>query len=193
MFAKFKFLGVLGIGLVFTGCASVEMESNDSDALSKSFNNPQNGKAGLYIYRNEFIGCGLKKSLWIDGDYLGETSYHTYFYTEVEPGKHIISSESEFGENHIGLNLKPNENTFVQQEIKVGVFVARTKLNLKSEEAGKKDILDSCKKAKNQINQPGRTRLPYIQSKFNQLYEENFVAEPNDAIFTTDERMGKSH
>lgn len=193
MLSKIKTFLILCLSMFFVGCASVQMDTNEADASAKLFTIPTNGKVGLYIYRNETLGCGLKKSLWIDGDYLGESAAHVFFYTEVEPGKHIISTESEFGENHIGLDLKENENTYIQQEMKFGVFVGGTRLNLKSTEDGQKDILQSCKKAKNQIEHLGRTRLDYIIPDFDKIYENNFKSEPKTTIVPLDEKALKGY
>ena len=78
---------------------------------------------------------------------LGETAPMTYFYKEIEPGSHQISTESEFGYNHLTLETEAGRNYFVRQYIKMGVFVGGSNLEVVSEERAKKDILE-CQLAK---------------------------------------------
>ena len=62
----FASLSLLAAVLI-TGCASVDMASPEASAKAKQFEAPSEGKAGVYIYRNSFVGKSLKKDLWIDG------------------------------------------------------------------------------------------------------------------------------
>ena len=53
--------------LLISGCASVDMASKAESAKAKEFNPPNQGSAGVYIYRDSFVGTALKKDVWIDG------------------------------------------------------------------------------------------------------------------------------
>ncbi len=50
-----------------TGCASVNMAPQQESDQAKQFDVPGPGNAGLYVYRNSFVGKALKKDLWVDG------------------------------------------------------------------------------------------------------------------------------
>lgn len=80
---------------LFTGCASVKMESKEASDKAKQFAQPQSGMAGLYTYRDSFVGKALKKDLWVDGKCIGESAPDVFFYTQVTGGKHVVSTESE--------------------------------------------------------------------------------------------------
>lgn len=138
-------LAVLSSMLVY-GCASVPMAGADADQAKKTFSAPTEGKAGLYIYRNSILGSALKKTITVDGNIIGESAPNTYFYKELEPGKHEIATESEFSDNTLSMELQKGINYFVHQYIKIGAFVGGAGLKEVTAEEGKKGVLE-CKLA----------------------------------------------
>jgi hypothetical protein len=146
MFKKIIIAIALFSTIFVTGCASVPMASADADKALKEFAPPSEGKSGLYIYRNSTFGAALKKTISVDGVILGESARYTYFYKELEPGTHEVSTESEFSDNKISIEFKKGINYFVQQYIKFGAFVGGAGLKEVTEEEGKKSVLE-CKLA----------------------------------------------
>ena len=71
----------------------------------------------------------------------------TYFYREVSPGQHTLSTQSEFGNNDLIIMTDPGLNYYVRQYVKMGVFVGGANLELVPEEEGKKGVSE-CKLAK---------------------------------------------
>lgn len=137
--------------LVLSGCASVNMASKAESAKAKQFNLPSQGNAGLYVYRDSFVGKALKKDIWVDGDCLGESAPDVFFYTEVAGGRvHKIDTESEFSPNGLELLTEANKNYFVRQYIKMGMFVGGAGVELIPEEQGKQAV------AKLEMAQPGK-------------------------------------
>lgn len=147
MFKKGIGLFVILITSYLAGCASVPMAAVEEDAEKKLFKAPPPHLAGLYIYRNTNLGAALKKNISIDGQIIGESAAMTYFYKTLEPGKHMISTESEFSDNALQLEMKGGTNYFVKQYIKLGVFVGGADLIPVEENEGKKGVLE-CKLAK---------------------------------------------
>lgn len=137
---------VLGL-MVLTGCASVPMASQQQDELNKAFADPSSGKAGLYVYRNSFVGKALKKTISFDGVVIGETANKVYFYKEISPGSHTLSTESEFSDNSVSFEAEEGKNYFARQYIKMGVFVGGAGVEMVSEEEGERNVLQ-CKQAK---------------------------------------------
>jgi protein involved in sex pheromone biosynthesis len=137
---------VISISLL-SGCASVPMGSKEQDTALKNFSTPTENKAGLYIYRNTFVGQGLKKTLSLDGSVIGETANKVYFYKEITPGPHVLSTESEFSDNSINFQADGGKNYYAQQFIKMGVFVGGANLKMVDEAEGKKEVLQ-CELAK---------------------------------------------
>ena len=135
---------------VLTGCASVNMASKEESDKAKQFSAPTAGNAGVYVYRNSFVGKALKKDLWVDGKCLGESASDVFFYTQVEGGKkHKIETESEFSPNAMEVFMEAGKNYFIRQFIKLGAFVGGADLEQIPEEQGKADV------AKLGLAQPG--------------------------------------
>ena len=133
-------LAVLTISL-FSGCASVPMESKEKSDMALKFSPAADGKAGLYIYRSGSFGGALKKDVWVDGVCIGETAPNVFFYDEVTGGvEHKVSTESEFSPNDLLIKTESGRNYFVQQYIKFGVFVGGAGVELVDEKKGKEEV-----------------------------------------------------
>jgi hypothetical protein len=148
-----KFISILFLtaSLLFTGCASVNMAPQEASAKAKEFAAPSAGNAGVYIYRNSFVGKALKKDIFIDGKCIGESAPDVFFYTETEGGKmHKVDTESEFSPNTLELLFEAGKNYFIRQYIKMGVFVGGAGVEQVSDEQGKADVL------KLNMAQPGK-------------------------------------
>lgn len=144
---------MLVLFLLFTGCAKVQMAKKDQDVALKEFKNPADNKAGLYVYRNSFVGQALKKNVYLDGVLLGETANKVYFYKEIEPGQHQLSTESEFSDNAISFYADAGNNYFAEQYIKMGVFVGGANVRMVTEEEGMKNVRE-CNLAEIMASKP---------------------------------------
>lgn len=117
------------------------MESTEKSDQVKKFAAPSNGSAGLYIYRSGMVGGALKKDVWVNGKCIGETAPNVFFYNEVAGNtEHKVSTESEFSPNDLMIKTAPGKNYFIQQYIKLGVFVGGAGLELIDEEKGKAEV-----------------------------------------------------
>jgi len=133
-------LAILVMSL-FSGCASVPMESPEKSSIAKKFDTPSNGMAGLYIYRSGSFGGALKKDIWVDGKCVGESAPDVFFFLQVQGDmEHKISTESEFSPNDLAVNTKSGKNYFVHQYLKMGLFVGGAGLELVDENEGKNEI-----------------------------------------------------
>ncbi|OCG25977.1 hypothetical protein A9G11_01195 [Gilliamella sp. wkB108] len=140
----FKILILLGASLLFIGCsAKVDLADPKLDSEAKEFALPDNNSAGIYIFRDSFVGKALKKAIFLDGVRLGETADKTYFYKVVPSGSHLIETESEFSNNSMNILTSGGKNYFIRQFIKMGVFVGGADLEQVDESVGKKSIMKS--------------------------------------------------
>jgi len=127
--------------ILLTNCASIPMESEEKTNMARQFNSPLGDKAGLYIYRSGVFGGALKKDIWVNGKCIGETAPNIFFYEEVQGGKeHKVSTESEFSPNDLSIKTDSGKNYFIQQFIKMGVFVGGAGLKIVDEATGKRTI-----------------------------------------------------
>lgn len=72
--------------------------------------------------------------------YVGRLKLCSFLVEKIEPGEHVISTESEFGNNEILINTETNKNYFVRQNIKFGVFVGGSSIHEVSAEKGMEDV-----------------------------------------------------
>ncbi|MFH2059231.1 MAG: DUF2846 domain-containing protein [Pseudomonadota bacterium] len=147
MIKRTSIAAVLIFVFIFSGCASVPLAPVGMDTSAKTFSKPTENKAGLYVYRDSFVGKALKKTVYLDGAVIGETANKTFFYREILPGSHTLSTESEFSENSITFQAEKEKNYFARQYIRMGVFVGGASIKMVSEEEGMKGVL-GCHLAK---------------------------------------------
>ncbi len=147
MFKKTITILFLATFALITGCASVPMASVDEDNARKQFDAPPPGSSGIYIYRNTNLGGALKKDVYLNGKLIGETGPMTYFYTRVKSGQQVLSTESEFSNNDLTIQTESGKNYFVNQYIKMGLFVGGAGLETVPEKEGRNGVLE-CKLAK---------------------------------------------
>lgn len=130
-----------------SGCASVPMASKEEDSQKKQFAAPSQGMSGIYIFRNSSFGAALTKLLYVDDQVIGASAANTYFYSEVKPGEHKLSTQTEFGNNHLKIKTEGDKNYYVRQYIKIGAFVGGAGLEQYGEEKGKAGVRE-CRLAK---------------------------------------------
>ena len=77
-----------------------------------------------------------KRTIRVDGEIIGESAPDVYFYKVLDAGKHTISTESEFSPNDLIIKTESKKNYFVENYIKMGVFVGGANLEEVSESEG---------------------------------------------------------
>jgi len=132
-------IGALALG----GCASVPMANADLDAKAKTFVAPGTGHATLYVYRNESFGGAIKMSLLLDNVAIGDTGPHTFVMRDMTPGKHALVSKSE-KDDTLEIDAQDGQTYYVWQEVKMGVWAARSQLHAEDAKTAQEAIRD-CK------------------------------------------------
>ncbi|HTL68376.1 MAG TPA: DUF2846 domain-containing protein [Lacunisphaera sp.] len=148
---------IAGFVLFFSGCASVPMATTDKDAKSKEFQ-PLPDRASLYIYRNENFGAAIPMTVSVNKRTLGQTAAKTYFHVTVPPGRYTVESITE-NVSSVNLSLDAGKNYFVWQEVKMGMWSARSALQLVDDAKGRAGVLQSKQIAStipdSEFNAPG--------------------------------------
>ena len=88
------------------------------------------------------MGAAVKMDLQVDGKHIGQTAAKTYFFVEVPPGRHTLTSMAENSDT-LPIDTVAGKLYYVWQEVKMGVLYARTRLHLTTEEEGRKGVLES--------------------------------------------------
>jgi PBP1b-binding outer membrane lipoprotein LpoB len=141
MFKKLLAAVVLVGVLVMSGCASVPMASKSADVQAKQFA-PAADKATVYIYRNESFGAAIKMPLLIDNVAVGDTASKTYVVKQLAPGSHTITSKTE-KDSSITIDMLAGQIYYIWQEVKMGVFAARSELHVVDEQKGHAGVQES--------------------------------------------------
>lgn len=128
-------IAFLAASLFFTSCASVQKADQALDSQAKQFTTEKD-KAVIYLYRNEFLGGGVKMDVAVNDQIIGATQMGTYMRIVVNPGKQRLSSHAE-NTDYLELTTSPDRIYYVWQEAKMGVLYARTKLNIVDEGTGR--------------------------------------------------------
>jgi hypothetical protein len=116
----------------------------DEDTKAKSFE-VRPDKSNIYVYRNESIGGAIPMTVALNGKVAGQTAMQTYFLFEVDPGPYELSSIAE-NTSTLKLNTEAGKAYFVWQEVKMGMWMARSQLQQVDEQTGRKGVAE-CKRA----------------------------------------------
>ena len=128
--------------ITLSGCVA-DYASVDDEKFAKTFRIKDPKTSQIYIYRpKHYYGSWMKKRVWVDGKFAADLTNETFFVAVVKPGQHIVSTRSEFGNNHITFKTKPGRNYYVKQNIKYGVFSSGSGIRLMSYKVAMKDILN---------------------------------------------------
>lgn len=134
---------------VLTGCLSVTVRMGDpeKDSVAKEFK-PPSKNAGVYVYRNQILGTAIRMAILVDGFGVGETASKTYLYFELPPGIHTIESRAE-NTDSLTMDFKAGTLSYIWQEVKTGIYSARTGLHLVDEATGREGVRESQLAASN--------------------------------------------
>lgn len=138
-----KIITLLLTGALFflVGCAAPMKASPEKDSVAKSFV-PARNKSSLYIFRNENYGGAVGMPVSINGTEIGETAAKTFFRLDLEPGYYLVTSTAE-NTSELALTLTEGRNHFVWQEVRMGIWKARTALSQVDEKTGRDGVLES--------------------------------------------------
>ena len=140
MMRKYLAAAMLVAAMGMTGCASVPMAARSDDAAAKQFA-PVADKGTVYIYRDEIMGSAIKMPLLVDGISIGDTGPKTYLEVALPPGTHSVTSKTE-KDVTISVDVQAGKTYFIWQEVKMGMWAARSQLHIVDEAKGKKGVLE---------------------------------------------------
>lgn len=138
-----KWLFIILSSVLLVACAGGPKASKEEDILAKQFISPNNGTSNLYIYRNESFGGGVNMDVYIDDSRIATTGPKTYILKNLPAGEHKIEGKAFEGTSIIKINMLPNHIHYVWQEVKMGIWGARNRLQEVNERQGKDGVLES--------------------------------------------------
>jgi hypothetical protein len=129
--------------LFLIGCASATQFVPMPD-LAKKVEDPAKGR--IYVMRPSGLGGAVGMDVSDGGILIGSTGPGKFLCWEREPGDVIVSSASE-NTSRVSLPVRAGSVHYVLQNIRMGIWIARTDLEVLDEEQGPKE-LQHCKPAK---------------------------------------------
>jgi hypothetical protein len=135
-----RLVPLLALPLLATACASVPMASPELDRAAKEFRTTP-GRSNLYLFRDESIGGAVKMTVLLDGQLFGDTAAKTFLVATIAPGKHVLMSKTE-NDAQLDFTAEAGKNVYVWQEVKMGVWAARSALHLVDEAAARPRVAE---------------------------------------------------
>jgi hypothetical protein len=136
-------LATCAVALQLVGCAGTKQFVPMPDQ-SKAIEDPSKGR--IYLMRPSSYGGAVGMNVADGGNPIGSTGPGGYLCWEREPGDVIVSSTAE-NTSRVSLPVRPGSIHYILQRIRMGIWMARTELEVIDEEQAKKE-LKRCKPAK---------------------------------------------
>jgi hypothetical protein len=129
----------LVIAMVFAGCASPQQYVHFPDQ-SKRVEDPQKGR--IYVIRPSSTARSVSMVVKDGRKTIGCTGPNSFLCWEREPGKTTVTGTAEFPSS-VDISVENGNVYFVFQHLAMGLMTSGDKLELVSEEKGRK-ILKKC-------------------------------------------------
>ena len=105
---------------------------------------PPDGKALVYLLRPSKVGSLVTFTTTCDDKVVGKTKGNRFVYTVMDPGSHTLTTTGGEKDAQLDLVTEANKIYFVEIIPKMGVVMARVKMEQLTEEDGRKK-LEKCK------------------------------------------------
>ncbi len=185
LLASFLFVGLSLMPGLFSGgslASDKGDEKDDEGYVNFSKDHPTGtvkpDKALVYVVRPTSMGFAIKSFFLCDDEILGINRGSSYFFVQVDPGKHVFWSRSE-NVDAMELQVEGGHTYYIQQHVKMGGFRARTKLDLLDEATGK-EALSDCKKHGTLTDQ-GRAKGREIAREYRKDTQEDLDRRAREA------------
>lgn len=137
-----KLFVLFALSIFLFGCVATKLTTEE--LVSVKNQKPQDSKALIYIVRpSSYFGAAIKFNVKCDKVPIGSTMGGQFIFASLEPGKHEIVSSAENAAK-LFLLAEPNKTYYIEQEVKMGLIVARNKLVRLNDNNGKA-ALNKCK------------------------------------------------
>jgi uncharacterized protein DUF2846 len=105
---------------------------------------PPDGKALVYLLRPSKVGSLVTFTTTCDDKVVGKTKGNRFVYAIIDPGSHTLATTGGEKDAQLSLATEANKIYFIEIVPKMGVIMARVKMEQLTEEEGRKK-LEKCK------------------------------------------------
>lgn len=114
----FKFLVVICLAAVATGCASGPKFAEVKDSIGKL--NPEEGR--IFLYRTTALGAALQPKINVNGEPVGKSIAKGFMFIDREPGNYEIMTSTEV-KRKLSLSLEKGQIRYVRFDVSIGFLV----------------------------------------------------------------------
>lgn len=128
--------------VLITGCGPSHMVAKEPCIDIRGVK-PVEGKAALVVGRTTIFGGGINFENYLNKTFIGTTKGRSFFITSVDPGDHYITAH---GENYASMLIRfeAGKTYYVQNEVRMGAFMARAKVELVDAQHMHNDMGGDC-------------------------------------------------
>lgn len=100
-------------------------------------------KGRIFFYRPSAMGAAIQPAVKLDGNEVGTAKSRGFFYVDVAPGNHVVSTTTEV-KRDLSLTVAANQTRYVRLGISMGFMVGHVYPELVDNAVGEKEIAE-CK------------------------------------------------
>lgn len=133
MFRRLALVSIAAASIGLVGCASLPSpEAMKAEIAGFQLpKQPEPGQAMVYVVRPSSMGTLVRFNVFLDdkeaASEMGYTRGSQYIYFSVQPGDRRIYSKAENWAEQL-VNVKAGDVIFIQQDVQMGVIMARNSL-----------------------------------------------------------------
>lgn len=125
--------------MILKACGPKVGHSADTDKTQHPTPDAPADKALIYVIRPTMMGNKVQTKLAVDGKWVGINRGNNYFFLTLDPGEHYFCSTAE-NKSVFAMKVEAGKTYFLQQKIRMGFMKAGNKLDVLTEEEGRKGL-----------------------------------------------------
>ena len=134
---------LISFSLFSISCTTVPMASPELDAAAKKFKKPS-GEANLYIYRKGIYGAAVPIPVLVNDRFVGNLKLNNFQKFSLPSGSYQLKTQGSFNTHKLAsIELKKNENMYVEARLLTGILKARVHFKKQSSDVAKPFITNS--------------------------------------------------
>ena len=107
---------LVAVSVMGTACSSVQHKDTKDVAYALDFENHNPEKASIYVFRHKNDQTHVYRDLYLDGKFVTKIGGCGYFFREVEPGEHTITTYSRYGTYvRVKINAEAGKDYYMAQ------------------------------------------------------------------------------
>lgn len=139
------FVAIVLISIMTVACATMNTVNPMPAAVDTKVKNiqPPAGKCLVYVVRPTFLGKPFGGEITANDEYIGTTQGGMYVYAVLTPGDYKFKVTGHDNDSEVTIKLEAGKTYYIYQSVYPGLLKGTTKLEVVSQEEGRK-ALQEC-------------------------------------------------